>query len=95
MKLHNIQDEFILKHLSKYIFVPNIDDLPLNKWEKRKLHKIKADYTYFNKLDKKEQKYIKAVIKANRVPLEQFYLDNKHNLFRFTEIAYNPLKLAQ
>lgn len=93
MKLHSIKDDFILKHLQKYIIIPNIDDLPLNKWDKNRLYKIKDDntYTYFKTLDKKKQKELKEVTKAHRVPLEQIYLDNKHNLFKFTESHENDL----
>lgn len=94
MKLHNMQDDFILEHLSKYIFIPNIGELPLNKWDKRKIYKIKDDYTYMQQIEKNKLKELKAVIKAHRVPLERLYLDNKQNLFRFTETAYSPLKQA-
>lgn len=91
MKLHNMKDDFILKHLKKYIIIPNIDDLPTSKWNKNRLYKIKADntYTYFKSLDEKIQQELKEVTKAHRVPLEQIYLENKHNLFKFAEANEN------
>lgn len=93
MKIHNMQDDFILKHLKKYIIIPNIDDLPTSKWNKNRLYKIKADntYTYFKSLDPKIQHELKEVAKAHRVPLEQIYLQNKHNLFKFAELHENDL----
>lgn len=91
MKLNSIKNDFILQHLQKYIIIPNIDDLPLNKWDKNRLYKIKDDntYTYFKTLDKKKQQELKGVTKAHRVPLERLYLENKHSLFKFAESHEN------
>lgn len=99
MKLHNMQDDFLLKHLEKYIIIPNIDALPTSKPNKKKLYRIQADYDELKTFDKKKQKELKAVTKSHRLPLEQIYLANKDKLFNFKDMAYNalqhPLQLAQ
>ncbi|MED4256717.1 hypothetical protein P4689_29605 [Priestia megaterium] len=77
MKLHNLYDDFILQHLSKYIFILGTEALPLNRWDKKRLYKTNDDYTYFKALDKFRQKELKLVMKAHRIPLEQFYVQNK------------------
>jgi hypothetical protein len=47
--------DWIMEHLAKYIFVENIDDLPLqNGWQKHRLFKIKKEYSYHKKLKPKE-----------------------------------------
>lgn len=94
MKLHNLQDDFIIEHLSKYIFIPDIEKLPLNNWDKRKLYKIKDDYTYMKKIEKTKQKELKTIMKAHRVPLEQFYLMNKGELFSFLNKEIRGLQVV-
>jgi hypothetical protein len=84
--IHNIDHGWIENKLSKYIFIPDIESLPLNRWRKRDLYKIQSDYDYLKTLDKSKQKEIKQTCKANRVPLEQIYLHNKDNLFSFLYI---------
>lgn len=82
MKLHSMSDDFIIKHLSKYIIIPNIDALPTRKWNKNYLFRIKDDYNYIKTLPAKKQKELKGVAKHDRVPLESLYLQNKDKLFR-------------
>lgn len=85
--LQSPNHDWIKKHLSKYIFIENIDDLPLkNKWEKNRLYKIQKDYSYHKKLKPKEWKYLKQICKENRVPLEMIYEQQKYDLFSFTYI---------
>lgn len=83
MKLHTFQDDFIVKHLSKYIIVENIDELPISKWDKNRLYKIKEDYSYLKTLPTKKQRELRSICKAHRLPLEQIYLESKPNLFKF------------
>lgn len=83
MRIKNMSDDFIIKHLSKYIIIPNIDDLNTGKWNKNYLYKIKQDYSYLKTLPIKKQQELRAICKQHRLPLEQIYLDNKANLFQF------------
>lgn len=94
MKLHNLSDNFIIKHLSKYIFIPDVESLPLSRWDKKRLYKIHQDYTYLKTLDKSKQKDLKSVVKAHRMPLEQFYINNKGELFSFLEKSSKSRKIA-
>ncbi len=93
MKFHAMQDDFILKHLTKYIIIPDIDALPTSKPNKKKLDRIKADYDHLKMFDKKKQKELKDLTKAHRIPLEQIYLASKDKLFQFKVMAYNALEL--
>ncbi|KMY50185.1 hypothetical protein AC625_12295 [Peribacillus loiseleuriae] len=76
-----MQDTFILKHLKKYIIIPNIDDLPISKPDKKKLSKIKDDYNFIKTLPPSKQKELKTITKAHRLPLESIYLANKDKIY--------------
>jgi hypothetical protein len=85
--LQSPNHDWIMEHLAKYIFVENIDDLPLqNGWQKNRLHKIQKNYSYHKKLEPKEWKYLKQICKENRVPIEAIYDKQKYDLFSFTYI---------
>lgn len=83
MQLHNLQDDFIIKHLKKYKIIVNIDELPVKKVIKRWLYNLQKDPDFMKKLNDKKKKELKAAIEAHKVPLDQLYLANKAKLLPF------------
>lgn len=84
--LKRIDHGWIEKKLSKFIFIPDIEQLPLNKWDKRRLYKIQQDYDYLKTLKLVKQKELKKCAKEHRVPFEDIYASNKEKLYSFLEL---------
>jgi hypothetical protein len=79
----NIDHGWIENKLSKFIFIPDIEQLPFNKWDKRKCYKIQENYNYLKTLKETKQKELKEKVKKHRVNFEEFYTNNKEKLFSF------------
>jgi hypothetical protein len=84
--LKRIDHGWIEKKLSKFIFIPDIEQLPLNKWDKRRLYKIQQDYDYLKTMKLVKQKELKKCAKEHRVPFEDIYASNKEKLYSFLEL---------
>lgn len=84
--LTRIDHGWIEKKLEKFIFVPDIELLPINKWDKRRLYKIQEDYDYLKQLPSPKQKKLKRVAKEHRVAFEDIYSINKEQLFSFLKL---------
>ncbi|RDI40906.1 hypothetical protein [Falsibacillus pallidus] len=84
--LNQIDHGWIENKLSKFIFITDIENLPLNKWDKRKLYKVQADYDYFKGIEPSKQKALKKVINSLRVPFEDIYSSRKDTLFLFLDL---------
>jgi hypothetical protein len=84
--IHNPDHGWIQNKLEKYIYLLNIDNLQTNKWNIRKLDKLRQDYNYWNELDTRKQQELKELGKNNRVPFENIYTENKIRLFSFLDI---------
>lgn len=84
--LTKIDHGWIETKLRKFIFIPDIETLPLNKWDKRKLYKVQEDYDYWKVIKPLKQKEIKRIVKAHRVPFEELYSSCKETLFSFLEM---------
>lgn len=92
--LKRIDHGWIETKLSKFIFVPDIEQLPLNKWDKRKLYKIQEDYDYLKSIKPLvKQKEIKQAIRDNRVPFEEIYASNKETFFSFLKMQ--PIQVGE
>ena len=91
--LKRIDHGWIEKKLSKFIFLADIEQLPLNRWDKNRLYKIQADYDYLKEIKAPKQKEIKHVATEHRVPFEDIYANNKNKLFSFLELY--PLYKAE
>lgn len=79
----NIDHGWIENKLSKFIFIPDIDQLPFNKWDKRKLYKIQENYEFLKTLKETKQRELKKRVLKHRVQFEGIYIHNKKNLFSF------------
>lgn len=84
--LKRIDHGWIENKLSKFIFIPDIEQLPLNKWDKRRLYKVQQDYDYLKTLKPVKQKELKKCVTEHRVPFEDIYASNKEKLYSFLEL---------
>jgi hypothetical protein len=81
--IRNIDHGWIESKLSKFIFIPDIEQLPFNKWDKRRLYKIQENYVFLKTLKETKQRELKKRILKHRVQFEDIYINNKKNLFSF------------
>lgn len=82
-------NEFIISYIQSYIFVPDVNQLPLDKWDKQLLLDIRArNNMHWNgiKLDKK--KALQEVVKKNQFNFWQTYLDHKVALFEWVPLLF-------
>lgn len=84
--LKRIDHGQIENKISKFIFVPDIEQLPLNKWDKRKLYKIQQDYDYLKTIKPVKQRELKKAVKDLRIPFEDIYASNKVELYSFLDL---------
>jgi hypothetical protein len=91
--LNRIDHGWIENKLSKYIFIPDIEALPLNKWDKRKLFKVQENYNYWREIQPQKQKEIKRVVNSLRVPFDDIYCSHKETLFSFLDIPLFQLDI--
>lgn len=85
--LNKIDYGWIQNKLSKFIFIPDIEQLPLNKWDKRKLYKVQEDYNYWKEIKPPKQKTIKKIVLQHRVPFEDLFILNNTKLFSFLKAS--------
>ena len=89
--LKRVDHGWIENKLSKFIFIPDIEQLPISKWDKRRLYKIQQDYDYLKTLKTAKQKELKKVVKENRVRFEDIYLLTKRlfSFLNFEELKFD------
>jgi hypothetical protein len=69
--------------------VPNINELPLNKWDKQQLLTYGAGTTCTGKVLNLIRKKLQDIIKANQFNFWQTYLDNKAALFNWASFLFS------
>jgi hypothetical protein len=87
--LNGINHELIQAKLSRYIFIKNIAEMETDGYTKRKFRKIREVYDRLDYQYKADKTKLKSVAKANREPLEEYYIEKMDSLFSFLTSGVN------
>lgn len=93
--LNNINHDLIVQRLSRYIIISNIEAMETDGYTKRKFRKIAEDYNRLDNYYNNEKRSLRAIAKANREPLEDYYAKHHKRLFsNFVAVQDKPEDLA-
>lgn len=71
-----------LKQMARYSYIPDIQKVKSTVKDRNFIKKISADYSYFKKMEPKDARRVRKIIKENKMPLDLLFLQARERIFK-------------